>query len=259
MKTERGWDGGILAGLSPEWAERIIHFPECGSTNDEARKLALKGVANHAVVLAESQTAGRGRRGQPWTCPPGEGLACSLVVRPEAVPALWSRHALAAGLAIAEALDSFGLTAGLKWPNDVWVDQKKICGILVEAGKGFVVIGIGLNINVRSFPEGLAHPATSLALETGGDHSREEVLISILKRLRVRLDQIDRGFDDMLSSWRTRCVLTGKKVTLEVNDERWVGRVEGLSSNGELLVQTAAGLQKVLQANSIRIQSSHAT
>lgn len=258
MKAELEWDGEVLAGISPEWAGRVLFLPECGSTNDEARKLAIRGADHLTLVLTESQTAGRGRRGQPWACPPGEGLACSLIIRPRALPALWSRHALAAGLAVAESLDSFGLSAGVKWPNDVWSGGKKICGILVEAGEGFVVVGIGLNINVTEFPEGLAHPATSLSLESGGSLVREEVLVSVLNRLRVRLDQIDRGFSELLDAWRTRCVLTGQEVTMEVDGGNRVGRVEGISSNGELLLRTGKGVEKVLQANQIRINRSHA-
>jgi len=254
MKPEQEWDGEILGELSSEWARRIIFLPECGSTNDEARRLALRGAAHHSLVLTEWQTSGRGRRGQPWTCPPGEGLACSMIVRPRAAPALWSRHALAAGLAAAESLDGYGLSAGVKWPNDVWVEGKKICGILVEAGADFVIVGIGLNINVTAFPDDLAHPATSIALETGESVSREEVLISLLQRLRVRLDQIDRGYPELMKAWATRCVLTGHEVELESGGQLIAGRMEGLTANGELLLRTPGGLRKFLQANTIRFR-----
>ncbi|MEJ6643010.1 MAG: biotin--[acetyl-CoA-carboxylase] ligase [Akkermansiaceae bacterium] len=254
MNPEQEWDGEILGELSPEWAGKIIFLPECGSTNDEARRLALKGAAHYSLVLTELQTSGRGRRGQAWTCPQGEGLAFSMIMRPKAAPALWSRHALAAGLALAESLDGLGLSAGVKWPNDVWVDGKKICGILVEAGADFVIVGVGLNINVPAFPEGLAHPATSIALETGGPVSREEVLISVLQRLRVRLDQIDTGFPELMKAWSTRCVLTGNDIELESNGQIMTGRMEGISANGELLLRTPAGLKKFLQANTIRLR-----
>ncbi len=253
MSPEDEWDGGILKELSPEWAERVIFLEECASTNDEARKLALKGVANRRVILTERQTAGRGRRGQAWACPPGEGLAFTMILRPQEAMALWSRCALAAGLAVAEALDGFGVSAGVKWPNDVWVGGKKICGILVEAGADFVVVGVGLNINVRDFPESLAHPATSLMLECGERVSREEVLVSCLQRLDLRLDQIGGGFEDLLESWSTRCVLTGKDVRLDVGGDLKTGRVEGVSPRGELLLRSSAGMERILQANEIRL------
>ena len=253
MMPDDEWDGGILKDLSPEWAGRVIFLDECGSTNDEARSLALKGAADWSAVLTEKQTAGRGRRGQAWACPPGEGLAFSLILRPQEAPELWSRYALAAGLAMAEGLDGYGLSAGVKWPNDVWVGGKKICGILVEADAGFVVVGVGLNINVTEFPETLAHPATSLALEGGERVSREEVLVACLQRLHLRLGQIGAGFGDVLEAWSTRCVLTGNDVRLEVGGVTQTGRVAGVSPQGELLLRTPLGLERILQANEIRV------
>ena len=253
MTAENEWDGVALREISPEWAERVIFLPECGSTNDEARRLAIKGAPDLSVVLTGNQTAGRGRRGQRWECQPGEGLAFSMILRPQEPAALWSRFALASGLAVAEGLDSFGMSAGVKWPNDVWVAGKKICGVLVEADAEFVVVGVGLNVNVTEFPEGLDHPATSLALELGERCSREEVLVSCLRRLHLRLDQIGVGFGDLLDEWSTRCVLTGNDVRLDAGGVLKTGRVEGVSSQGELMLRTQGGLEKVLQASEIRV------
>jgi len=255
MGSDVKWSGETLNELSPEWGKRVIFLPECGSTNDEARKFAFKGASNFSVILTEQQTSGRGRRGQPWVCPPGEGLAFTVIVRPKEVPALWSRFALAAGLAISEGLDSFGVSSGVKWPNDVWVGGKKICGILVEADSSFVVVGVGLNVNVRAFPNRLVHPATSLALELGEEISREEVLISCLRRLELRLAQIGSNFPELLDAWSARCVLNGNNVRLDVGGVTRTGRVAGVSSQGELLLQTATGIEKILQANEIRISS----
>lgn len=252
MRPEEGWDGAVLRALSPEWADRVIFLPECDSTNDEARLLAGRGAPDGQVVLTENQRSGRGRRGQRWTCPPGEGLAFSLVVRPLAPSACWSRASLAAGLAVAEALDPFGVAAGVKWPNDIWVAGKKIAGILVEGGSDFLVVGVGLNANVRDFPDDLTFPATSLALERSVPVSREEVLVSVLTRLAPRLGQIDRGFDELRRAWSERCVLSGKVVTLESGGTKMTGRVEGLSTHGELLLRTPSGLARILQASEIR-------
>ena len=251
--SDKEWNGVILNDLSPEWGERVIFLPECGSTNDEARRFAFKGASDLSVVLTEHQTSGRGRQGQPWLCPAGEGLAFTLIVRPKEAPTLWSRFALAAGLAIAEGLDSFGVSSGVKWPNDVWVGGKKICGILVEADSGFVVVGVGLNVNVKAFPNGLSHPATSLALELGEEISREEVLISCLRRLELRLAQIGSDFEELLDAWSARCVLNGNNVRLDVGGITRTGHVAGVSPQGELLLQTATGIEKILQANEIRI------
>jgi BirA family biotin operon repressor/biotin-[acetyl-CoA-carboxylase] ligase len=253
MTGDDEWDGKALHDLSVKWAERIIFLAECGSTNDEARKIAMKGASDLSVILTERQISGRGRRGQSWACPAEEGLAFTLIVRPKESPALWSRLALAAGLAIAEALDSFGVSAGLKWPNDVWVGGKKICGILVEADSGFAVVGVGVNVNVKVFPAGLAHPATSLAIELAGDISREEVLVTCLSRLELRLTQIGSGFEELLEAWLARCVLSGNDVRLDAGGISKTGRVVGVSPRGELLLRTTSGIEKILQAHEIRI------
>ena len=145
------------------------------------------------------------------------------------------------------------MSSGVKWPNDVWVGGKKICGILVESDSGFVVLGVGLNVNVKAFPDGLAFPATSLALELGEEISREEVLVSCLRRLELRLAQIESNFEELIDSWSTRCVLAGNDVRLDVGGITKVGRVVGVSSQGELLLRTKIGIEKILQANEIRI------
>lgn len=252
MKAEEEWNGATLTELSREWAERVIFLPDCGSTNDEARHLALRGAKGLTVVIAERQRAGRGRRGQPWSCPPGQGLAFSLIVRPTEAMALWPRMALAAGLAVAEGLEDFGVATGLKWPNDVWVAGKKISGILVESGADFVVVGVGVNVNVREFPEDLSFPATSLALELGRPVSREELLVACLRRLPPRLGQIGKEFPDLLKTWSERCVLTGKSVTMEAGESVRTGRVEGISAQGELLLRGEAGVERIRQASEIR-------
>ena len=254
--SDQEWDGAELRAHSEHWAERVIFIEECGSTNDEARKLALGGLAHESLVLTERQTSGRGRRGQAWTCPPGESIAASFIVRPSEPLALWGRLSLAAGLAVAEALDQFGLSAEVKWPNDVWVKERKVCGILLESDPAFAVIGIGLNVNTRDFPEGLVHPATSIALETGGEVSREEVLVAMLDRLSFRTQQIGSSFSELLDSWNTRCVLRGREITLQVNRESRVGVMRGVAPSGELLLETKNGTEKILHADTIRLTSS---
>lgn len=255
MTSEQEWDGEKLREHSSDWAKRVIFLEECGSTNDEARQLALGGLAHESLVLTERQTRGRGRRGQAWTCPPGESIAASFVVRPPEVLALWGRLSLAAGLAVAEALDQFGLSAEVKWPNDVWVKERKICGILLESDPKFAIIGIGLNVNTKDFPKGLAHPATSIALEKGAPVSREHVLIALLERLSFRTRQIGAPFPELLKAWNTRCVLRGRAVSLETNGETRTGMMRGVAPGGELLLETKNGTEKILHADLIRLVS----
>jgi BirA family biotin operon repressor/biotin-[acetyl-CoA-carboxylase] ligase len=234
---------------------RLLVKESVESTNDEVRSLARAGANDGLVVLAERQTAGRGRRGAAWFSPPGESLAFSILVRPPEPKALWPRLALAAGLAVAEAIEKSGVQAGIKWPNDVWIGTRKVSGILVEAGSDFAVVGIGLNVNTTGFPAGVAEIATSLQIETGGPLSREDVLAAIIGKFAFRRGQIGDGFADLIRSLSERCVLTGKRVSLTTAGGQLTGTVEGISPAGELLLRTAGGIERLIQAEEVRLQS----
>ena len=227
--------------------------PSTASTNDDARELAAAGAPEGRIVLALEQTAGRGRRGAAWFADPGGSLALSIILRPTQAKGLWPRLALASGLAVAETLEFFGAATGIKWPNDVWIDGRKTAGILVEAGPDFAIVGIGLNVGTRQFPDDVRHIATSLDLATGRQHSRAEVLAALVARLASRRLQIDSGFDDLLDAVRQRCVLRGHLVSFLIGDQAKSGIVEGIAPGGELLVRGPNGVEKLLQADEIRI------
>lgn len=233
---------------------RLMVRDDVDSTNDEIRRLAEAGAPDGRIVVADRQTAGRGRRGTAWVCPPGEALAFSVLMRPPGPKGLWPRLALAAGLAVAEGLETFGVAAGIKWPNDVWIGGKKVCGVLAEAGADFVVVGIGVNVNVTAFPEELSSIATSLRLETGIEANRAEVLLAILYRLELRRHQIGDDFPALLDAVRSRCVLTGKEVALQAADGRREGVIEGIGDGGELLLRGAAGVERLWQADEVRLK-----
>jgi len=232
---------------------RLMVRDEVDSTNDEVRRLAEAGAPDGRVVIADRQTAGRGRRGAAWVSPTGEALAFSVLVRPGEPKALWPRLALAAGLAVAEGLESFGVAAGIKWPNDVWIAGRKVSGVLVEAGADFAVIGIGVNVNVTEFPPVLEAVATSLRLETGAAVDRAAVLAEILRRLEGWRRQIGGGFPELLAAVRSRCVLTGRRVTLTAADGPRAGVVAGIGDGGELLLRSERGLERLLQADEVRV------
>ncbi len=232
---------------------RLLIRESVESTNDDLRLLGQAGIPEGLILLAEHQTAGRGRRGAAWFSPAGESLAFSILLRPEEPKSLWPRLALATGLAVAEAIESCGLQAGIKWPNDVWISQRKVAGILVEAGADFVVIGIGLNINSTGFPPEVAAIATSLCIEGSQKFSRAEVLAAIIGRFASRRWQINQDFSDMISAVRERCVLTGKRVSLTTASGRRIGVVEGIADGGELLLRTEAGLERLIQADEVRL------
>ena len=232
---------------------RLMIRESVGSTNDELRLLAQAGGPDGLVLLALRQTTGRGRRGTAWLCQPGESLAFSILVRPAEPKALWPRLALAAGLAVAEALESCGVTVGVKWPNDVWIQQRKVAGILVEAAADFAIVGIGINVNTSTFPPEIADIATSLRIATGRDLPCAEVLDRIIRRFASRRGQIGAEFEAVLGAVRRRCVLTGKHVSLTTGNASRQGLVEGIGPGGELWLRTSEGLESLLQADEIRI------
>lgn len=235
---------------------RLLIRESAESTNDEVRTLAQAGAAEGLIVLAECQTAGRGRRGAAWFSPAGESLAFSVLLRPEEPKALWPRLALAAGLAVAEAVEACGAPAGIKWPNDVWIGQRKVAGILVEAGSNFAVVGIGLNVNSTGFPPEVSEIATSLKIETTQNFSRAEVLAAVIRKFSARRRQIDRDFDELISAVRLRCVLSGKRVSLTTAKGPRTGIVEGVAAGGELLLRTVEGLERLIQADEVRVLPS---
>jgi BirA family biotin operon repressor/biotin-[acetyl-CoA-carboxylase] ligase len=223
--------------VSTRFGRPHVHHRLTDSTNARARELALGGAPDGTLVTASEQSAGRGRQGRTWSAPPGRALLLSTIVRD-----LSRRDALlplAVPVAVAEACDEFArASCGIKWPNDVWVEGRKLSGILLEGRpqEGWAVIGIGLNVGTRreEFPEELRATATSLAIEAGSDPGVDAVLEAVLDRLERRLR--DRP-EAILAAWRERDVLLGSRI-------RWnggEGTAAGLGEDGSLLVDTDSG------------------
>lgn len=239
-----------VAALMPD-PFRILWKEEIGSTNDELRALAEGGTAEGLVLIAEKQTAGRGRRGAGWFSSEGRDLAFSVLLRPRIPKEFWSRLSLAAGLAVAEALEVFVPIAEIKWPNDVLVGGQKIAGILVEAGRDFVIVGIGININSVAFPAEL--DATSLALERGAGVERSAVLLEVIRRISVLSVRINLDFQDTMDAVRERCWLTGKRIQFSSAGSRKIGLVKELGSGGELIVEIDGRTETIVQADEVRV------
>jgi BirA family biotin operon repressor/biotin-[acetyl-CoA-carboxylase] ligase len=226
-----------------------IHYRLTESTNARARELALSGAPDGTVVTASEQSAGRGRQGRTWSAPPGKALLMSALVRD-----LTKRDALlplAVPVAVAVACDGFaGTTCGIKWPNDIWIEGRKLSGILLEGRpqEGWAVIGIGLNVGTlrEEFPEELHETATSLAIESGSDPGVESVLDAVLDALGVWLAQPAGA---VLDAWRERDVLRRRPV-------RWSGgegQANGIDEEGGLVVETDSG-RVVLDAGEVHLQ-----
>jgi BirA family transcriptional regulator, biotin operon repressor / biotin---[acetyl-CoA-carboxylase] ligase len=220
-----------------------LHLRETSSTNDRARELAAAGAPHGTLVTAARQTAGRGRQGRHWCAPAGRALALSVVVR-EVEPLL----PLRAGLAVS---DVAGPQARVKWPNDVWLDGRKVAGVLVEARaqEGWAVIGIGVNVAVRT--EDLPAELRATAGTLGRDPSElEPTLAALLGALGTRLAQDAAG---ALADLRARDALLGRRV-------RWAGGEgtgAGIGESGALLVRVADGRLTALDAGEVHLAPLH--
>jgi BirA family transcriptional regulator, biotin operon repressor / biotin---[acetyl-CoA-carboxylase] ligase len=240
-----------LAAAGVAWPEPIEHWPHVGSTNDLLKSRAHEGAPEWAVVLADRQTAGRGRQGHAWASPPGN-VFLSVLLRPRF--AAVTLIPLAAGLAVAEALPQ--LEARLKWPNDVLVNGRKLAGILAEAQSGsggveWVVVGIGINVAMgpEDLPPALRETATSWRIETGATLEPLAAAAAVLGRLRVWYHALAGGqAARVVAAWRERSVpWWGHEVTARTGDETVRGIARGLSEGGALQIEAGDGsLREVL-------------
>lgn len=240
----------LISRLSPQ---RIVGrdiqvFQQTSSTNDVAEKLARDGVAEGVVVFAESQTKGRGRLGRKWISPAGQGLWFSVLLRPRLPPASVTQLTIAAATAVARGIRTqTELAPQIKWPNDILIRGKKVAGILTELSAEldqvrYVVIGIGVDVNVNEFPAELNGVATSLAIEAGRHLVRAEIAAAILQELDADYARIKRGdFAALAEEWEQHCLTLGRRVQIHIGERTVRGRAESLDNDGALLVRTEHG------------------
>ena len=238
------------------FSKNIHHFYKTSSTNTVAMAAAAQGAPEGSVFLAEEQTAGRGRGDHQWHSARSAGIYCSVVLRPKLPPTDVLIITLAAGLAVHVAVQEVDsqLVPDLKWPNDVLLGGKKLCGILTEMNSEatqvrHIVIGIGINVNQTSFPPDLHNTAISLRLASGTDYSRLQLCAVLLKSLdreyRDLLETRD-AHDSILQRFAERSSsVRGARVHLE-EDPGFNGVTEGLDSRGFLQVRASRGIQTVL-------------
>lgn len=235
----------------------IIYLPECGSTNAELRARAEACAPAGLVITTDEQQRGRGRRGRTWTAARGTALLFSVLLRPQMPPGELAGLTLLAGVAIAEALRELGVTATLKWPNDVHIAGKKVCGILAELSgeldyTSYVILGIGLN--VWDHPAGTEYASTSLAAE-GVRQSRAKVLAAILAALETNIDLFRAGhMGACLAKWREFSATLGRQVTVHGVSESYTGLARDITAAGALIVRLDDGQEKVLTAGDVTIR-----
>ncbi|MDI6775684.1 MAG: biotin--[acetyl-CoA-carboxylase] ligase [Syntrophales bacterium] len=248
--------------LSRKLIGSSVHFfREVASTNDVAFKLALKGASEGTVVVADAQTKGRGRLSRAWQSPAGCNLYTSIIIRPPTEPARASQITLMAGVAVAELLSFYCPSVTLKWPNDVQVGGKKVTGILAEmrtSGKGidFIIVGIGININMKrdAFGEAIQDIATSLREETGGDISRLDLTVKLYDSFeRWYKRYIREGFDPIRDMWLKYDIIKGRHIQVMSGDEVQRGEVVGIDGDGSLLLLNENNITRRIIAGDVSI------
>ena len=225
---------------------QINHFESVESTMIEAFRAAVDLAIEGEVVIAERQTKGRGRMGRVWVSPWGKGLYFSIVLRPACAPSEAPRLTLLAAVAVSEAVEKVtGIRPLIKWPNDLLVNDKKICGILTEMSAEldrvrFVVVGIGLNVNTPAFQ--LPPEATSLKIATAKVVSRVALLQEILRAFEARYFAMKKdGYAAVLTEWRARSAMEGRTVRFVERGQEIRGTAAGIDDDGGLLVKLANG------------------
>ena len=233
----------------PGWERKIHHFRELSSTMDVARELARKGADAGTIVIAECQTQGKGRLSREWLSPEG-GIYFSVILRPQISPIYAPRINLMASIAVATTIRKlFGLKAELKWPNDVLIEGKKVCGILAEMDAevdaiNFVNLGIGINVN-SSVPQ-FEKTATSLKDELGKEISRKEFLSSVLTEMDGQQALLTKA--DLLEEWKSISATLNKQVRIVAPGETIEGQAVDIDTNGALIVRSKDGTLRTVVA-----------
>jgi BirA family transcriptional regulator, biotin operon repressor / biotin---[acetyl-CoA-carboxylase] ligase len=238
----------IKAGLrSRRFGRRLDAFAQVGSTNDTAAALATQGAAEGTAVLAVEQTGGRGRRQRAWLSPVG-GLWLSVVLRPDLSAEQWPLIGFAAGVGAARAVEEIApVRVGLKWPNDVMIDEKKIGGVLIEARGPAVIAGIGINANIPldHFPPDLRASATSLLAILAHPVDLAALARVVLEQFEAVYDLLALNPEGVLADWRKRDLTRGRQVRLSGHEDL-EGVAEDVDHTGALLVRTGAGIRRIV-------------
>ena len=248
----------IRHGLKTRCIGRDIHFKEIlDSTNTWAKQLAADGALDGTIVVTEQQTGGKGRLERKFFSPAGKGIWFSVIFRPPFMPQEAPKCTLMAAVAVAMAMEKFGLAAGIKWPNDILFENRKMVGILTEMSAemdriNYVVIGTGINVNIlpEDFPEDIRDKATSLQVANHGEKIPRVKFFQVLLEAMDKLydEVLAKGFEPVMDAWRRYSVTLGQEVrVIGVRDgEEYVGTAVDIDEDGALLVDAEDGRHRVL-------------
>jgi BirA family biotin operon repressor/biotin-[acetyl-CoA-carboxylase] ligase len=244
---------------------KFHYFSEISSTNTHARALAENGAGEGEIVIADAQSAGRGRLGRRWSSPPYANLYFSIILRPKLAPAHVPQTTLMAAVALADTVAAFipGLPT-IKWPNDIMLDGKKLAGILTEVScdaerVNYVILGIGVNLNYprEMMPDEVRERATSVFESTQKTVSRESFLKGLIHALDRCYGELEvSGFTAIAARWEARFGLRGRRVRVESFDQAVIGRAKGIDRDGALLLEDDSGaLQRIVAGDVIPVEN----
>lgn len=243
--------------------KNIMYFQTIDSTNNKAKELAQSGYPNGTIIISEEQTFGRGRLGRSFISPKYKGIWLSIILRPDVSPMNVPKVTQVGAAAVIKTLNELDIKAYVKWPNDIILNNKKICGILTEmSGElnkvNYVVMGIGINVNLdlEDFPEELRNTATSISYELGKYIKRKELVSSLLNNFEILYDEFEKeeSIHTSVSICKENSILIGKEVRVINRGKESIGKAVDLNDEGELLVQYSDGRVEKIVSGEISIR-----
>lgn len=242
--------------------KEVFFYEETDSTNQCIRRLAKEGKKEGVIAIAEIQTAGKGRRGKSWQSPKNTGVWFSMLLQPDILPTQTPLLTLLAGLAVCRAIrEQTALDAKIKWPNDILISGKKICGILTELDAEmdcvhFVITGIGINVNIESFPEELKQSATSLKIEKKENISRKKILKAVIEEFEKIYLQYKKqcNFLPFREEYKRYCINIGKELQI-LSKQPFLAKGIDITEQGELLVEKQTGEKIVVFSGEVSIRN----
>lgn len=255
---------GLEAKIIASAPELIYHFWQIDSTNTVLKSLAEERAPEGTIVIAEEQTKGQGRLGRSWFSPVGKGISLSILLRPPLSPGDTPLFTLMTAASVVKGIKSVlpDLSIGIKWPNDLLINRRKVCGILTELKAEadllhYLIIGIGINVNFReeNFPPELKNIATSLYLENNrAEVSRQKLTCSILQKMDDSYQRsLAEGPGFILEEWKKFNITLGRKITVKTMQEIYTGIAVDLSSGGALILEQDNGIKRQFQAGEVTL------
>lgn len=243
-------------------ARRVLYFPVTDSTNLRAKQYAEEEESNGLLIIADEQTKGRGRKGKNWNSPSGENIFMSLLLKPEIAPKSASMLTIVAALGVMAAIEQMtGLTVKIKWPNDIVINRKKVCGILTEMNSEmdyihYVIIGIGINVNIDNFPEEIKEMASSLYLALGKKVNRSQLICAVMEQIERYYNKFLKSGDlsSMQKEYNKKLAGINGQVKIMEEEAELIGISKGITKTGELIIELPDGSRREIVSGEVSVR-----